>query len=223
MTSHTFDEAVQRVAVQQRMARRRAWLAVLPPASVGLAFLAFGVRQLQRTSREAAVYEQQTEDYKAQVAELESARQNASTELAATEAQKKRTSEELSEVRAELAEEQAKLAAWREVTAQSLQQVGRKNPALVRNAVESAVEATPRGGAILPRIYVHIADEAQRSHTKQLTATLQEEGYLVPGIQRVKRSPRASQVRYFHHDEAGPAEQLADMLRAQGVRDISAQ
>lgn len=68
------------------------------------------------------------------------------------------------------------------------------NPAQVRKTLEESVSSNPQAAA-LPRIFIHIRADSQRSAAEKIAATLRQNGYHVPGIQiLVKTGPATHQV-----------------------------
>lgn len=76
---------------------------------------------------------------------------------------------------------------------------------------------------IIPLIYIQIRDESQRVKAKQIVTRLREQGYVVPGIERVDRGPTTTQVKFFRSDERGEAANIADILQGMGVKDAKPQ
>jgi cell wall-associated NlpC family hydrolase len=69
-TLQNFDDAIARMAARQRSERLRAWLAVVLPASLGAAFLAFGAWQLKQASAEVDGLHAEAAKSKDQIAAL---------------------------------------------------------------------------------------------------------------------------------------------------------
>lgn len=80
-----------------------------------------------------------------------------------------------------------------------------------------AEEATARAG-LLPRVYVHICKEDDRSAARSVAEKLKTKGFIVPGIERlVDVEPSSSELRYFRKDEKAEANQIVEYLSTQGV------
>ncbi len=88
----------------------------------------------------------------------------------------------------------------------------------VRKVASSvAEEATARAG-LLPRVYVHIRQEEDRSAARSVAEKLRKEGLIVPGIERlVDVGPSSSELRYFRKGDEAEANRIVESLRAQGV------
>ena len=71
------------------------------------------------------------------------------------------------------------------------------------------------------RIFLHIRDEAERGRAKEISAILEENNYLVPGIEKVNAGPRTCEVRYFIKENAGTAGRIKTILESHGVKNIS--
>ena len=75
----------------------------------------------------------------------------------------------------------------------------RTNPSVgkeLRDKIEDNVSEHGDQKLILPRIYLHISREDQRSHAAAVSKQLQANGFIVPGIEKVRPIPR-SDLRYF--------------------------
>ncbi len=93
-----------------------------------------------------------------------------------------------------------------------------QEPTKVRQvANEVAEEAAARAGS-LPRIYLHIRDEKNRTAARQISSRLSANGYVIPGIERlVDVGPSSSQLRYFRKSEESEARKIAEFLKSIGV------
>ena len=81
-----------------------------------------------------------------------------------------------------------------------------------------ATTPAPVPTELTPRVYIHIADEAQRGLARDAAAALRDGGQLVPGIENVgEQSPDATELRYFTLDEADLAARIAGELQSAGV------
>ena len=81
--------------------------------------------------------------------------------------------------------------------------LGNENPDLAQRVAGPATQDDPREATMLPRIYIHIQNRSQRAMAKRVAEELAEQGYVIPGIERVdpSRSPNATQFRYFRLNE----------------------
>lgn len=69
------------------------------------------------------------------------------------------------------------------------------------------------------RFYIRITDENQRSQAKQVGIVLKQNGYLVPGIQKVSGVQKRSELHFFRRDERGmpkPEDIVALLKKATG-------
>jgi hypothetical protein len=69
------------------------------------------------------------------------------------------------------------------------------------------------------RFYIRITDESQRSQAKQVGAVLKQNGYLVPGIQKVASSSKENKLLSFRRNEPGmpkPEDIVALLKKATG-------
>ncbi len=95
--------------------------------------------------------------------------------------------------------------------------------ALEQIETSQTAELTPPAVApaqteLTPRVYIHIADDAQLASAREAAAALRGSGQLVPSIENVgARSPSITQLRYFSADESQLANVIAQTLQAAGV------
>jgi hypothetical protein len=77
----------------------------------------------------------------------------------------------------------------------------------------------PQGAPELqPRVYIHIADNAQRDIAVRARDALRDAGQLVPGIERVgAKAPNETELRYFLPSEEILAETISKELAAVGI------
>jgi septal ring factor EnvC (AmiA/AmiB activator) len=102
----------------------------------------------------------------------------------------------------------------------ALYEVGTTNPGLAKQALNKAIESEPDAAGVLPRIYIHIRAESQRSRAKQVADRLREKGYVVPGIEiLVNIGPSTTQVRYFRGSEEKRANEIVHILKELKVDD----
>jgi hypothetical protein len=89
---------------------------------------------------------------------------------------------------------------------QSLAAAGDSNKTLAP-AIKQALAELP------DRVYIHIRDEQQREQAKKLSSVLEQNGFLVPGIERVASGPKRTEVRYFlPEQQAQGAKKISDIV-----------
>jgi hypothetical protein len=72
-----------------------------------------------------------------------------------------------------------------------------------------------------PRIYIHVSGNEEKNAAESVEKLLEDQGWIVPGIQRVGgRSPNSSQLRYFRRSEKPKAEEIHESLVNAGY-DVS--
>ncbi|HEY6206813.1 MAG TPA: hypothetical protein VIW21_11665 [Chthoniobacterales bacterium] len=95
------------------------------------------------------------------------------------------------------------------------------DPKRIEQAVAAFVSSQPDQQApIRSRVYLHIADDKQRSKAEEFKRSLIKAGYLVPGIQNVGGKadiPDKLEVRYFARDSEPEAKKILGMLEEKGV------
>ncbi len=116
----------------------------------------------------------------------------------------------------ELRETEARLEDLREV-------VGR----IDRTQVEAAYEQKSRSSSSAkqaPRVYVHIAQDADRAYAQRVVKDLEQQGFVVPGIEYVQSAQRLqnSQVRYFKQADRSEADRLQGIVQSEGLSDAKA-
>jgi hypothetical protein len=82
----------------------------------------------------------------------------------------------------------------------------------------SASTSTSVGSEIPPRVYIHIANESQRSLATTARSAIRAAGQVVPGIENVGTGPNATELRYFVQSEAALAGTISDELKAAGIQ-----
>jgi hypothetical protein len=75
---------------------------------------------------------------------------------------------------------------------------------------------------IQARVYIHIRDEAQRGLARQIEVILEGRGVIVPGIERVAKSPSDNELRYFRTAEEGDAKRIAGLVQDAGLIEVRA-
>jgi hypothetical protein len=125
-----------------------------------------------------------------------------------------------------LAEErEQKLAELRE-TEQRLESLREMVGTIDKQTVEMAYEQKAQRSAspaMAPRVYVHIARQEDRDVARGLVRLLENEGFVVLGIEFVETSARLSntQVRYSKEADRAAAERLTRLLVQGGLRDAT--
>ena len=111
----------------------------------------------------------------------------------------------------ELRETEARLEELREV-------VGEIDRDKVEAAYEKKAQTDP-GAKQSPRVYVHIARNADRAAAQVLVKDLEKQGFVVPGIEYVESAQRLgnTQVRYFKQADSGEAGRLRDVIESSGM------
>ncbi len=72
------------------------------------------------------------------------------------------------------------------------------------------------------RVYFHIRDAAQRGPAEAIEAAVEKlDGVVVPGIQQLAAGPDGSELRVFRAAERDEGERIADVIRRQGVGDLT--
>ncbi len=91
---------------------------------------------------------------------------------------------------------------------------------IVEQAVNEVIQSSPKTAYVLPRIYIQIANVSQHFRAKQLATKLQENGFIVPGIENVgDKASSSTVVKYFHKndEEADEAKKIAEILRGEKI------
>ena len=84
----------------------------------------------------------------------------------------------------------------------------------VKQAAERAVAESDARIRGIARVYLHIRNEQDRAGAEKISELLEQNGFVVPGIQRVdKLAPNESQVRYFQSGDQEKAQKLAAILK----------
>lgn len=118
----------------------------------------------------------------------------------------------------EYRDNQAKLQALTEKTAQGTATPAEKaQREVLATSLSMANQslAAPSTLAIKPRVYVHIRTEAQREPALKLVAALGTRVNVdVPGIERLDRGPKTTELRYFRKADELEAGQIAQAITA---------
>lgn len=91
----------------------------------------------------------------------------------------------------------------------SLAAVGQANKSL-QPEIQQALAGLP------DRVYIHIREESQREDAKKISQLLVENGFTVPGIERLSVGPTNTEVRYFFPlKQANAARKIAELVNKQ--------
>lgn len=118
--------------------------------------------------------------------------------------------------RDEIAELDKKIEALNEINSK----ISITNPQLVRQAIKEVIDSSPKAAEVLPRIYVHIKDESQRARARQVVSKLQENKFIVPGIENVGEKASSNTVlKYFHKndEETADAKKIIELLQSEKI------
>lgn len=116
---------------------------------------------------------------------------------------------ELTRLQAELAREQAARAILAERQA-------RANAESAQAAYTRLNQAAPNI-ATRPQIFFQIRDNSQRKDAQVLAGTLRQQGFDVPGIQKVATGPQTTEVRYFDSVDEASAKRIVQVLEQQHI------
>ena len=141
-------------------------------------------------------------------------------ELQKTDSQIKTKQRELAEVQASLSEALAELS-----RAANSQQQKKEVASLIeripeqsrQKVVEQTYEKSPDAARSVARVYLQIAGESQRPLAQRLQKLLASEGFVVPGIERVARAPRESELRFFRSEEGPTARRIVALASRAGL------
>jgi hypothetical protein len=67
------------------------------------------------------------------------------------------------------------------------------------------------------RVYFHIRNESQRERAEQIAAKLQEQGFIVPGIERLDTGPTTTELRFFTGSEPADTQVLVNAFTQLGL------
>ena len=71
--------------------------------------------------------------------------------------------------------------------------------------------------ATRPQIFFQIRDNSQRKDAQVLAGILRQQGFDVPGIQKVATGPQTTEVRYFDSADEARAKQIVQVLELQHI------
>jgi hypothetical protein len=72
----------------------------------------------------------------------------------------------------------------------------------------------------VPRVYIQIADESQRSAAQLLQSRLRENGFIVPGIENIASkavAPSKAEVRYYRDEEKDEALKVVQIMKVTNI------
>lgn len=215
------EAAAAKLAQQDaaRLRRGRRWLIGLLVLSSTLLVVALAQTLAEREARraEARAKDSAVDDSQRARAALQSAEVAART--ATEEGEKTRAALAYAEAARRAAEAAlvARDAATRRSAGEQLKEAEAKY-LNVQGKLGGAAPACPVGR----RLYLHIADDADREIARRLIPLLEKQGFIVPGIERVTRPPPVNDVRYFRSNdgEQAAAQDVARALRGVGIGGV---
>ena len=184
------QEVERREAHAVQKAAKAAWLS-LGTVAILLGALVFGSWWQLRQMR-------------TELADLEGDQQSLMRNIEAQKA-------ELAKVEKDLREKQAALS--------TLIGAVRRTDSRARGGLETALDADPRATVLIPRVYIHIVDEADRQWARNLSDRLQQGGVIPLGIENVPAAAtlRRFEVRYYKKAEEAGALRILAVLENAGV------
>lgn len=210
LTADDLRELVDKAAKKDRRIVSFSILFSVIAVGAGLLWLWYAYDRVQTLDQEyAARLVAQDNQLKQKSRELDE-------KTAAVEAKQK----ELVQVQKEVTQLQNDLQVLKQFSAQALSgEFNAGNEQRVIEVVDTSLKANPKVATLLPRVYIHIQREEQRAKAKEVATSLQKQGYLAPGIERV-RVNRLEQtvVRYFREAEKDEAAQIAKILQGLGIK-----
>ncbi|CAN5791750.1 hypothetical protein BH24ACI4_BH24ACI4_31210 [soil metagenome] len=99
----------------------------------------------------------------------------------------------------------------------------RRTDERARSGLGTALDADPRANELVPRAYVHIADEEDRRWARNLSDRLQAAGIIPLGIEMVPAAQNLTrfEVRYYKKAEEPVARRLVEVLEAVNVPAVA--
>lgn len=126
--------------------------------------------------------------------------------------------EELAQLQKQRDALQKDIQALQQFFAQVQGKLSEGNDQQALQAIDQSFNANAKIATLLPRVYIQINDDEQREPARRVVAALQQQGFLVPGIQNVNRlGPGRSIVRYYRQAEENEAAQIVELLKKVGV------
>jgi hypothetical protein len=86
------------------------------------------------------------------------------------------------------------------------------NPETIKSTASETIAKIP------PRVYFHIRNDSQRGKAEQIAAKLQEQGFIVPGIERLDTGPTNTELRFFNGSEPADTQRLVNALNQLGLK-----
>ena len=91
-------------------------------------------------------------------------------------------------------------------------------PDAARRATDAAILAaanTVKSRVLPTRVYIQVASDSSRNLANQITSALQANGFIVPGVERVKSVPGEPELRYFRKNDKAEADRAVALIGAQ--------
>lgn len=188
-------ELIERIESHEAARRRRAlWMtwASVAVAAIVLALIVFAARRELVESHVA-------------LAKAEDRRKQVEADIKSLDAKKAETEKQLDAT-------QAKLSA-------SLGALGRVSEGPRQTAVDQQIAADPNTALLLPRVYLHIVDSADRAWAVEMGRKLESAGMIALGVEYVPKAAglKTTDVRYYKKSEESGAVQIVEILKAAGV------
>src|SRR5262249_11238326 len=95
--------------------------------------------------------------------------------------------------------------------AQNIIQTAKQDPNLV-------AQLPPASNSALRKIYIQITKDDQRGDANELTATLQKDGFEVPGIELVNPGTQNNYIRFFSADDKASADKVQQAMQTMGFK-----
>jgi len=144
----------------------------------------------------------------AQVADVRESLQSLEQQRAGLVTEKDR----LESDRARLRDEIARLTADRELLAASMRTLSASTDRTTA-VVESAAAGGDQARPISPRVYVHVASDADAERAQTIVKALDDSGFIVPSVERVRGVPSRPQLRVFARTDQETAERALAIVR----------
>jgi hypothetical protein len=140
------------------------------------------------------------------------------TEVSGLEAERRELAQRTEEQRAALGRIEDELQEKQEALSTLIGAV-RRTDERARVGLGTALDADPRASGLVPRAYIHIAEEEDRRWARNLGDRLQTAGIIPLGVERVPSAARLQrfEVRYYKKAEEDVARRLVSVLEQAGV------
>lgn len=186
---------IEQIETQETARRRRAlWMtwASVAVAAIVLALIVFGARR--------------------ELVQSQAALKEAEIKRATVEADIERLNASKAEVETQLNASRAALSA-------SLGALGRVSEGPRQAAVEQQIATDPNTALLLPRVYLHIVDAADRAWAAEVGRKLESAGMIALGIEYVPKAVglKMTDVRYYKKSEESGAARIVAILKAADV------